>query len=151
MQITPFLWFDADIKVIIERYQEIFDDFEILETSPGPDGGYFIASVRIHGQSLTMMNGGPDHRLSEAFSLSVGVDTQDEIDRLWEALLDGGGKELACGWLTDRFGVTWQIVPSVLPRLMGSPDRAAAERARKAMMAMMKLDISRLQAAYDGG
>lgn len=151
MQITPFLWFDADIKVIIERYQEIFDDFEILETSPGPDGGYFIASVRIHGQSLTMMNGGPDHRLSEAFSLSVGVDTQDEIDRLWDALLDGGGKELACGWLTDRFGVTWQIVPSVLPRLMGSPDRAAAERARKAMMTMMKLDISRLQAAYDGG
>ena len=148
--ITPFLWFVDDAARAIERYVDVFDDAEVLDENYGPDGTLFLASIRLHGQTLTLMNGGPDHKLTEAFSLSVIVETQQDIDTLSAALIEGGGEQGPCGWLTDAFGLSWQIVPTALLRLMGDPDREKAGRVQAAMLQMTKLDVVGLQAAYDG-
>lgn len=148
--ITPFLWFEGNVREAVERYLEIFEEAELLEASPGPDGDYFVATLAVHGARFSILAGGRDHVLSEAFSFAVSVDTQAEVDRLWDALLEGGGRELACGWLTDRFGLTWQVMPAALPAMLASSDREAAQRATDAMMTMQKLDLAVLQAAYEG-
>jgi len=148
--VTPFLWFDDNAEPALERYLSLFDDAELLDAQRHPDGALFIASIRLQGQPLMLMNGGPDFQLNEAFSLSVGVETQDELDHLWDGLLEGGGHPTMCGWLVDAFGLSWQIVPTALPRLLGDPDREAAGRAQAAMLQMQKLDVAALQAAFDG-
>ncbi len=148
--ITPFLWFEGRVREAVERYLEIFEDAELLETTPGPDDDYFVATMHLHGVRFSILAGGPDHVLSEAFSLAVAVDTQEEVDRLWDLLLEGGGRELACGWLTDRFGLTWQVLPTGLPAMLTSSDREAAQRTSEVMMTMNKLDLAQLQAAYEG-
>ncbi|MEV7397868.1 VOC family protein [Aeromicrobium sp. NPDC092404] len=148
--ITPFLWFDDNAGPAVERYLEVFDDAEIVDENRMPDGTLFIATIRLHGQTLTLMNGGPDHRLSEAFSLSVSVETQDEVDTISDALIAGGGEQGPCGWLVDAFGLSWQIIPTLLMRLMSDPDREKAGRTQAAMMQMKRLDLQALQDAYDG-
>lgn len=148
--ITPFLWFEGDVRAAVERYLEVFDEAELLEATPGPDGDYFVATLQVHDTRFTILAGGDHYTLNEAFSLMVTVDTQDEVDRLWAALLEGGGSELACGWLTDRFGLTWQVVPAGVPEMLTSSDRAAADRAQAAMMSMQKLDLAVMRAAYEG-
>lgn len=150
MTITPFLWFVDNADAAIERYLKVFDDTELVSEQRMPDGSLFIATIRLQGQELVLMNGGPAHSLSEAFSLSVAVDTQEEIDRLSAALIEGGGELTMCGWLNDVFGLSWQIVPRVLPELLGADDREAAGRAQQAMLQMQKLDIAALQDAFDG-
>ena len=148
--ITPFLWFDDNADAALKRYVEVFDDAEVLDETRMPDGSLFIASIRIQGQDLIMMNGGPAHRLTESFSLSVGVETQEEVDRYSDALIEGGGSQDACGWLKDAFGLSWQIVPTALPRLMGDPDPEKAGRVQEALMGMKRISIAELEAAHAG-
>lgn len=148
--ITPFLWFDDNAEQAIERYLTVFDDAELVEENRHPDGTLFIATIRLQGQALTLMNGGPDHKLTEAFSLSIGVETQQEVDTISDALIEGGGEQGPCGWLVDAFGLSWQVVPSLLFRLMSDPDREKAGRAQDAMMRMQRLNLHRLQDAFDG-
>jgi predicted 3-demethylubiquinone-9 3-methyltransferase (glyoxalase superfamily) len=148
--ITPFLWFDDNAGDAIERYQKVFADTEIVDETRAPDGSLFIATIRLQGQELVLMNGGPYNKLNEAFSLSVGVETQEEVDTISDALIEGGGEQGNCGWLVDAFGLSWQVVPSLLGRLLGDPDREKAERTQAAMMKMMRLDLQGLQDAYDG-
>ena len=148
--ITPFLWFDDNADAAIKRYVEIFEDTEILNESRMPDGALFLASIRLQGQDLVLMNGGPAHRLSEAFSLSVSVETQEEVERYSDALIEGGGSQDACGWVKDAFGLSWQIVPTALPRLMGDSDPGKAGRVQEALMGMKRISIAELEAAYAG-
>ncbi|MEO6471151.1 MAG: VOC family protein [Aeromicrobium sp.] len=147
--ITPFLWFNDNAGEAIERYSSVFPDTEVLNATNGPDGKLFISTVRLQGQELVLMNGGPAHKLDDAFSLSVSVETQEEVDRISDALIDGGGFQSWCGWLVDAFGLSWQIVPTLLMTLMGDPDPDKSGRVRDAMMKMHRLDTVALQAAYD--
>jgi predicted 3-demethylubiquinone-9 3-methyltransferase (glyoxalase superfamily) len=148
--ITPFLWFDDNAGEAIERYQKVFSDTEIVDESRMPDGRLFIATIRLQGQELVLMNGGPDHKLTEAFSLSVGVETQQEVDEISDGLIEGGGEQGPCGWLVDAFGLSWQVVPSILGKLMSDPDPEKAGRTQAAMMQMKRLSVQGLQDAYDG-
>ena len=148
--ITPFLWFNDNAGEAIERYQKVFPDTEVVDENRMPDGTLFIATIRLKGQEFVLMNGGPAHQLTEAFSLSVGVETQQEVDEISDALIEGGGEQGPCGWLVDAFGLSWQVVPSILGKLMSDPDREKAGRAQQAMMGMKRLSIQGLQDAYDG-
>ena len=148
--ITPFLWFDDNAEQAIERYLKVFDEAELVEENRLHDGQLFLATIRLQGTTLTLMNGGPHHKLTEAFSLSVSVETQQEVDEISDALIDGGGEQGPCGWLVDAFGLSWQIVPTLLMRLMSDPDREKAGRAQAAMMQMKRLDLQALQDAFDG-
>jgi predicted 3-demethylubiquinone-9 3-methyltransferase (glyoxalase superfamily) len=148
--ITPFLWFDDNAEQAIERYLKVFDDTELVEENRLHDGQLFVGTIRLQGQTLTLMNGGPMHKLTDAFSLSVSVETQEEVDRISDALIEGGGEQGPCGWLVDAFGLSWQIVPTLLMRLMSDPDREKAGRTQAAMMQMKRLDLKALQEAHDG-
>ncbi len=154
--ITPFLWFDGDLAEPIAFYTSIFDEVESVTeiASPGRHSDHadpvFAATIELCGQKLMLLNGGPVHAgFTESISLFVSVDTQGEIDRLWERLTADGGEPGKCGWLKDRYGLSWQVVPSALAGLLGSSDRTRAQQATDAMMQMRKLDIAELQAAYD--
>lgn len=155
-KITPFLWFDDDAEQAIAFYATVFPDTKILEESrwgpggPVPAGTLMSARVRLGGQEYMLLNGGPTYRLSEAFSFFVRCETQAEVDEYWSKLTAGGGEPGHCGWLKDRFGVSWQVIPSALTRMLSDPDHARAGRTAQAMMGMGKLDIAALQAAYDG-
>lgn len=148
--VTPFLWYVDNAGEAIDRYREVFPDTELVNAQNGPDGKLFIATIRLQGQELVLMNGGPAHRLTEAFSLSVSVEGQEETDRISDALIDGGGTQGPCGWLTDAFGLSWQVVPTLLMQLMGDPDPAKAGAVQQAMMQMTRLNCEALQKAYDG-
>ncbi len=151
LSITPFLWFDTDLAEPIAFYTSIFPE----AASPEPrhsvdDGPIYAATIELCGQQLMLLNGGPVHAgFTEAISLFVSVETQEEIDDLWNRLTDNGGEPGRCGWLKDRYGLSWQIVPSLLGTLIGSADRPRAGQALDAMMQMDKLDMAALQAAYD--
>jgi predicted 3-demethylubiquinone-9 3-methyltransferase (glyoxalase superfamily) len=149
--ITPFLWFDADLAEPIAFYTSIFpDQASPNEPSAAEDGPIFSATIELCGQKLMLLNGGPAHAgFTESISMFVRVDTQGEIDDLWERLTADGGEPGRCGWLKDRYGMSWQVVPNVLGSLLGSSDRIHAQQAIDAMMQMGKLDIAALQAAYD--
>jgi predicted 3-demethylubiquinone-9 3-methyltransferase (glyoxalase superfamily) len=148
--ITPFLWFDTDLVEPINFYRSIFPDSMSPNVGSIDSGPIFSASIELCGQQLTLFHAGPPPAsFNESFSLFVSVDTQDEIDDLWEKLTADGGEPGNCGWLKDRFGLSWQIVPTVLPALLGASDRTRAGHATEAMMQMSKLEIAALQAAYD--
>jgi predicted 3-demethylubiquinone-9 3-methyltransferase (glyoxalase superfamily) len=147
-KITPFLWLDSQAEQAAEFYTSVFEDSEILGVMPGPGGSAMSATVRIHGQELILFNGGPHFRLSEAVSLFVTCETQDEIDDLWEKLTDGG-EESRCGWLKDKFGLSWQIIPPVLGQMLQDEDPAKVNNVMQAMLKMSKLDIAVLQEAYN--
>jgi predicted 3-demethylubiquinone-9 3-methyltransferase (glyoxalase superfamily) len=149
--ITPFLWFDTDLIEPISFYTSIFPDASSPDPRPSADDGpIFSATIQLCGQPLMLLNGGPTHaEFTPAISLFVSVETQQEIDDLWEQLTAGGGESGNCGWLKDRYGLSWQIVPTVLGALLGSPDRVRAQQATDAMLQMGKLDIAALQAAFD--
>jgi predicted 3-demethylubiquinone-9 3-methyltransferase (glyoxalase superfamily) len=147
---TTFLWFDGDVRAAAEFYVSVFQDAKIIDTMPGPGGTAMSATFRIGTQEFIAFNGGSHYKLNPAVSIFVSVETQAEVDDLWARLLAGGGKESRCGWLTDRFGLSWQVIPTVLGKLLGAPDREKAGRAMQAMLAMGKLDIAALQGAFDG-
>ncbi len=148
-KITPFLWFEKDAEQAADFYLSIFpnsrklSELRTTEAGPGPAGSLLTIALELEGQQVTFMNGGPGHPQTVAFSFSVLCETQSEIDHYWNALTDGG-KEIQCGWLTDRFGVAWQIVPAGLMEWLKHP------AAMKAMMAMVKFDIAALKAAANG-
>jgi predicted 3-demethylubiquinone-9 3-methyltransferase (glyoxalase superfamily) len=152
--VATCLWFDTGAEAAGQFYAGLFPGAtsRVLNRQMLPDnspGAAFIVELVLQGQTFILMNGGPRYPQTPAVSIQVHVDTQDEVDRLWSALLDGG-TESRCGWLSDRWGVSWQIIPRALPRLLALPDRAAAARALQAMMGMVKLDIAALEAAAAG-
>ncbi len=148
--ITPFLWFDGDLAEPIAFYQSVFPGPHVAEPSSPAAGPVYSATIELCGQQLMLLNGGPAHAgFSESISFFVSVETQPEVDHLWNQLIGGGGEESRCGWLKDRYGLSWQVVPTMLGGLLGSPDRTRAQQAIDAMLTMSKLDIAALQAAYD--
>lgn len=148
-KITPFLWFDSEAEAAATLYCSVFENSRITDISRA---GEKVMSVtfELDGQRIMALNGGPHYKLTAAFSLFVSVETQAELDRTWDALLAGGGKPTQCGWLVDRFGLSWQVIPTTLMKLMGDPDPARAGRAVQAMMGMVKLDIAGLERAAAG-
>lgn len=157
-RITPFLWFDDQAEQAVAFYTAIFEESRVIRTARyTPEGakasGHRVGSVmtiafELAGQPFTALNGGPVFAFNEAISFSVHCETQAEIDHYWDRLGEGGPIEAQqCGWLKDKFGVSWQIVPDVLPDLLADPDDARARRAAEAMMSMKKLDIAALRAA----
>jgi predicted 3-demethylubiquinone-9 3-methyltransferase (glyoxalase superfamily) len=153
-KITPFLWFDDQAEEAINLYVSVFKNSKILsvsrygEAGPGPAGMVMTATFQLEGQEFIALNGGPDHKFTEAISLFVDCKTQEEVDELWEKL-STGGEQGPCGWLKDRFGLSWQIVPSVLGELLGDPDPVKSQRVMQAMLQMSKIDIAGLKAAYE--
>jgi predicted 3-demethylubiquinone-9 3-methyltransferase (glyoxalase superfamily) len=144
-KVTTFLWFDRQAEEAAKFYVSLFKNSRINHVSQGPDGNAFVVEFELGGVQYIALNGGPMFKFNEAISLSVDCEDQAEIDELWEKLA-AGGSHSQCGWLKDRYGLSWQIVPSVLPRLMS--DRSG--RVMQALMKMDKLDIQKLQDAYDG-
>jgi len=154
-KIMPCLWFDGQAEEAAKFYVSVFPSGRVLETvhwgktGPGKEGAVLTVRFEIEGQEFLALNGGPQYHFTPAFSLSVDCKTQEEVDTYWDKLTEGGGT-VQCGWLTDKFGVSWQIVPDILPKALAGADRARADRVLTAMMGMVKLDIAKLQAAYDG-
>lgn len=152
--ITPCLWFESRAAEALELYTSVFPDARVHSETRWPEGtpnvgALLSAEFELAGQRFILIDGGGPG-FTDAISLSVGVETQEEVDRYWEALLAGGGEESMCGWLRDRFGVAWQIIPSILPRYMADPDPERAGRVTQAMMQMRKIVIADLDAAYAG-
>ncbi|RDC62351.1 VOC family protein [Adhaeribacter pallidiroseus] len=153
-KITPFLWFDNQAEEAMQHYTSIFKNSRINSVSrygeggPGPKGTVMTASFSLNGQEFVALNGGPLYKFTEAISFVINCETQEEIDDLWEKL-SAGGEEGRCGWLKDKFGLSWQIVPPVLSKLLGDPDRAKANRVMQAMLKMKKIDIPTLKQAYE--
>ncbi|HEY3448954.1 MAG TPA: VOC family protein [Myxococcales bacterium] len=154
--ITPFLWFDGQAEQAARFYVSVFkkgskilDVSRYPEGSPGKPGSVMTVSFRLLGLQFVALNGGPEYSFTPAVSFAVSCKTQREVDRLWEKLTKGGGKEVQCGWLEDRFGVSWQIVPEALPKLMGDKDPEKARRVTQALMQMKKIDVRALKAARD--
>lgn len=147
--ITPFLWFDGDVEEAANFYVQILKDAR-LESVHRPAAGKPAqsATLTLRGQRLHLFNGGPHYKLTPAFSLMVDCETQAEVDELWEKL-SAGGAQSRCGWLQDRYGLSWQIIPKILPQLLRDPNPAKAQAALQAMLQMDKLDIERLQQARD--
>jgi predicted 3-demethylubiquinone-9 3-methyltransferase (glyoxalase superfamily) len=148
------LWFENEAEQAAEFYTSVFDDSRILnisrfEGAPGPEGQAIAVEFELEGRAFTALNGARGTSFTEAVSFVVDCEDQDAVDRYWTALTDGGG-ESQCGWLKDRFGVSWQIVPSLLSSLIAGPDPLGSQRAMQAMLGMRKLDIAELQKAYDG-
>lgn len=153
-KIIPSLWFDGQAEQAAEQYVAIFPNSEISEVSrygpgsPGVEGTAMTVSFSLDGQQFVGINGGPQYSFTEATSFQVLCADQDEVDHYWDGLSDGG-KEGQCGWLKDRFGLSWQIVPTALPEVLGDPDPERARRAMEAMLGMAKLDIAQLRLAAD--
>ena len=154
-KIIPFLWFNDQAEQAANFYVSLFKNSRISEVrrygdaGPGPKGSVMTVSFELEGQSFYALNGGPHFQFTPAISLFVNCETQEEVDTLWEKLSEGGRKD-RCAWLTDKYGVTWQIVPTVLGRMLGDPDATRSARVMKAMLQMDKIEIAKLQQAYDG-
>jgi len=154
-RITPCLWFDTEGEEAAKFYVTVFENSRILEIShfgpagPRPEGMVMVVNFELEGQPFMALNGGPEFTFNEAISFQVSCETQDEVDAFWAKLTDGG-EEGPCGWLKDRYGVSWQIVPTILDRLIADPDPGRSERAMKAMLGMGKLDMAELKSAADG-
>jgi predicted 3-demethylubiquinone-9 3-methyltransferase (glyoxalase superfamily) len=140
-KITPFLWFDGNVQEMLIFYSSIFPNSQIIGHP---------ARLILEGQELILFNGGPHYQLSPAFSLFVNCETQTEIDALWEKLIAGGGQPSRCGWLKDKYGLSWQLVPPMLGKYLQDPDPAKAKRVMDAMLQMNKLEIAVLEKAYQG-
>jgi len=155
-KITPFLWFDKQAEEAAQFYVSIFKNSKILNVSrygdagPGPKGSVMVVNFQIAGQEFTALNGGPLFKFSEAFSFVVNCENQQEVDEYWSKLTSGGGQESQCGWLKDKFGFSWQIVPTALARLMSDKDPANASRVMQALLQMKKIDIATLEEAAKG-
>lgn len=151
-KITPFLWFKDDAEQAMKFYVSLFGDARIVSEQRMPDGNLMTATIEIEGQTLMLLNGRRDDQaFTEAFSLFVDCDDQAEVDRLWNTLTADGGAESMCGWLKDKFGVSWQIIPREMMAMFGDKDRAKADRAMQAMFKMKKIDVAAMKAAFDGG
>ncbi len=148
-KMTPFLWFHGKVGEAMELYCSVFPAAKVASTMPGPDGSVMSATFELDGNQFIAYGGGPHLTLNPAVSICVNCETQEEIDRIWARLTEGG-QESQCGWLVDRFGLSWQVIPSILPALMGDPDREKVGRTLKAMLQMKKFDIAALERAHAG-
>jgi predicted 3-demethylubiquinone-9 3-methyltransferase (glyoxalase superfamily) len=153
-KITPFLWFDSKAEDAMNFYVSVFKNSKVVRVTrygaggPGPQGTVMSATFQLDGQDFFALNGGPQFTFSPAISFFVNCETQQEVDELWEKLSEGGEKQ-RCGWLKDKHGVSWQIIPSVLGNLLGDKDAEKAKRVMMAMLQMDRIEIARLQQAYD--
>lgn len=153
-KITPFLWFDGKAEEATRFYASVFknsrliDEIRYGEAGPGPKGSLLSVTFELEGQKFVALNGGPQFKFTPAISFLVRCETQEEVDRLWEKLCEGG-EPVQCGWLRDRYGLSWQIVPGALERMLRDEDAARSTRVMSAMLKMIKLDIAALQRAYD--
>ncbi len=151
-KITPFLWFDAQAEEAANFYVSIFKNSKIISVSrygdagPGPKGTAMTVAFQLDGQEFIALNGGPHFKFTEAISFSVACETQEEVDFFWTRL-SAGGQESQCGWLKDKYGLSWQINPTILGKLLGDPDPAKAKKAMQAMLKMKKIDIAALRQA----
>jgi predicted 3-demethylubiquinone-9 3-methyltransferase (glyoxalase superfamily) len=154
-KVTPFLWFNGNAEEAANFYTSVIQPSRITEilrygeAGPGPKGSVMLITFELHGQEFIALNAGGKFQFTPAMSLFIRCQTQEEVDHLWDSL-SAGGKTIQCGWLTDKFGVTWQIVPNVLMEMQADKDREKSQRVMKAMMKMIKLDIAELKKAYDG-
>jgi predicted 3-demethylubiquinone-9 3-methyltransferase (glyoxalase superfamily) len=156
-KISPCLWFDGQAEEAAQFYTQLFPDSRIdnvsrsaSDTPSGKKGDVLTVNFTLRGAPFIGLNGGPDFRFNEAVSFMVDCEDQAEVDRYWDALVEGGGEHGPCGWLKDRFGLSWQVTPIRLYELLESPDRHGAQRAMEAMLQMSKLDIAELEAAFAG-
>jgi predicted 3-demethylubiquinone-9 3-methyltransferase (glyoxalase superfamily) len=156
-KISPCLWFDGRAEEAAAFYTSLFPNSRIErvnrspgETPSGPEGMVLTVDFTLGGEPFIALNGGPDFQFNEAVSFSIDCEDQAEVDRYWDALIADGGEPSVCGWLKDRFGVSWQVVPRVLPEYLSADDREAAKRALDAMLKMTKLDVATLREAYEG-
>ena len=155
-KITPFLWFDGKAEEAANFYVSILKNSKIKsvtrygDAGPGPKGQAMTVSFQLEGQDFVALNGGPQYTFTPAVSFVVNCETQREVDELWDRLSADGGKPGRCGWLEDKHGLSWQIVPTVLPKLLGDKDPAKSQRVMQAMLQMDKIDIPKLEAAYAG-
>ena len=147
-KIVPFLWFDGKAEEAAKFYVSIFKNSKVMSVTPGPDGTAMAVTFQLEGQTFHALNGGPKYKFTPAISLYVDCETQAEVDELWSKL-SAGGREDQCGWLQDRYGLSWQIIPTALPRLLGDKDPKKANAAMQAMLRMQKIDIKELQQAHD--
>jgi len=147
MMITPFLWFDTQAEEAAQFYVSIFKNAKITQISRYGDGRVMVVAFELDGQKFSALNGGPMFKFNESVSFVVPCETQAEIDEYWTKLTAGGGKESQCGWLKDKYGLSWQITPANLGRLLGGPDPGKSKRAMAAMMQMKKIDIAALENA----
>jgi predicted 3-demethylubiquinone-9 3-methyltransferase (glyoxalase superfamily) len=155
-KITPHLWYNHNAEQAVDLYLSLFEGSKIIDVARYPDGmpqaGMVMTmTFELAGQRFVALNGGPEFPFTEAFSMLVDCEDQAEVDRLWDRLTADGGQESMCGWLKDKFGLSWQIVPRRLIELMGDPDREKAARVTQAMLQMRKIDIAALEAAYHAG
>jgi predicted 3-demethylubiquinone-9 3-methyltransferase (glyoxalase superfamily) len=154
-KITTYLWFDTQAQDAANFYTSLFENSRITgmshypEGGPGPAGQVLTVSFELDGQEFIALNGGPQFKFTEAISLLVNCASQEEVDRLWSGLIAGGGEEQACGWLKDRFGLSWQIIPTVLGEMLTDKEPRKAQGVMQAMLQMTKIDIPALQAAYE--
>lgn len=154
-KVTPFLWFNDQAEEAAKFYTSIFKNSTIGkisrygEAGPGPKGTAMVVPFQLDGEEFLALNGGPQFKFTEAVSFVVNCETQAEVDEFWEKL-SAGGSEIECGWLKDKYGLSWQIVPVILGKLMGDPDPKKSERVMKAMLSMKKIDIQGLKQAYEG-
>lgn len=154
-KIVPFLWYDGRAEEAVKFYTSIFKNSRIGtvrrygDAGPGPKGAVMLVEFQLEGQDFMALNGGPHYTFTPAISLFVNCETQQEVDELWEKL-SAGGKTIECGWLQDKFGVSWQIVPTILMRLMGDPDAQKSAAVMRAMLQMKKLDMDGIKRAYEG-
>jgi predicted 3-demethylubiquinone-9 3-methyltransferase (glyoxalase superfamily) len=155
-KITTCLWFDTEGEEAAEFYCSVIPNSKVLgverygEAGPGPAGTAMTVSFELDGRPFVALNGGPEFTFNEAVSLQISCQDQEEVDYFWNTLVDGG-EESMCGWLKDRYGFSWQVVPSALPELLGDPDPDRAQRAMKAMLSMRKIDVEALRQAADAG
>jgi len=155
-KITPFLWFDGNAEEAMNLYVSVFKNSKIVnvrrygDAGPGPKGSVMTGTFQIEGQEFFALNGGPKYKFTPAISLFVNCEIQEEVDELWDKLSAGGHKD-KCGWLQDKFGLSWQIIPSVLGKMLGDKNPAKANRVMTAMLQMDKIDIKKLKQAYDQG
>jgi len=155
-KITPFLWYDGQAEEAVNFYVSIFKNAKVIsfarygDAGPGPKGSVMTAAFQLEGQDFVALNGGPQYKFTPAISFVVNCETQEEVDELWEKLSAGGRKD-RCAWLTDKFGVSWQIVPTILSKLLQDKDPEKVKRVMQAMLQMDKIDISRLKQAYNQG
>ena len=150
-KVTPFLWFDTQAEEAMNFYVSLFMNSKVLNVSRGPDGKAFIVSFELDGQEFMGLNAGPEFKFNESISMYVDCADQVEVDYFWNALTADGGEESMCGWLKDKYGLSWQIIPKQLGELMGDPDPEKAQRVTKAMLQMKKIEIEGLMQAYEQG
>jgi predicted 3-demethylubiquinone-9 3-methyltransferase (glyoxalase superfamily) len=155
-KITPFLWFDTQAEEAVNFYTSLFKNSKITQVSrygdagPGPAGAVMTIAFQLNGQEFVALNGGPQFKFTEAISLYVDCENQAEVDTLWAKLTEGG-EESMCGWLKDKYGLSWQIIPKGLVEMLSSPDAEKSKRATQAMLSMKKIDLVKMRQAYEGG